>query len=403
MITSLFKPTVDMIFDWCLKVFILGCMLFYIPGIQFYIPQTMYFQYGGMLIFLFCFLKSSKRDVKNPYLFAVFLYAAVATVLGSFTPQSRLQLLNFFIGFVLVKSLADRISLDLKWIGGFLAGFAAWNVIWLILQMYNIDPVFSSVAPGNMPQTDHVGMLALKSNLGVYAALAFPFIWAYSPWASIIVIPLLWFGQSSTAVAAVLVTFLFILWNKNKRIFYASLGACTALGIWYVFKIDAPSGQFLKRFWVWLAGIRYLSASNPWFGNGLGSWGALKFSTIQDNGAAQVWVWAHNEFLQYSFELGIFGFLTLYAYITNFFKRINLAIKDHRDAVTIMIPILITSFVHFPFHLGKFCGLLCYMLALTEALLHQEPVSRETEPMRLNERWAEITPNLNGGFIGAKS
>jgi O-antigen ligase len=142
-----------------------------------------------------------------------------------------------------------------------------------------------------------------------------------------------------------------------------------AAGAYYVLRIDMPSGEFEKRFPVWFAGIRYLSGTHPVFGVGLGGWAQTRFTTMQDNGEPQTWTWAHNTFIQYLFELGILGAVTLYAYFKDLFCQIDVHNKNHIKALSILIPLLITSAIHFPWHLGRFAGLCCFMVASVHALL----------------------------------
>jgi len=136
------------VFDWYLKFFLLGCMVFFVPGKQFYGAQECFFQYGTMGMLGLCYFVPRKRQILNPYLGAILLYALVNTVIFHFGDLNRMILLNIFLGFVLIKELAERIDLDFKAIGEFMALFCAFNVLWMILQIYDIDPVFSSVAPG---------------------------------------------------------------------------------------------------------------------------------------------------------------------------------------------------------------------------------------------------------------
>jgi len=319
-----------------------------------------------------CYFVPRKMSINNIYLGFVFLYALVNTIFFHFNPENRMILLNMFLGFVLIKELMERIDLDFKMIGNFLALFCAFNTIWIGLQLNNIDPVFSSISPENMPQVDIVGFMGLKSNLGTLAALSFPFIFTASPLASIIVIPLLWYGKSSAAIASVALTLFFMLWFMNKKLFWLSIFSAGIAGVFYVLRVDMPSGEFEKRFPIWFAGIKMLSGSSPWFGTGLGNWALTKFTTMQTNGQPQTWVWAHNTFIQYLYELGLFGLITLIAYFKNMFSKICFLSKKHVQAVSILIPLVLTSLIHFPFHIARFAGLCCFMIAAIEALISEE-------------------------------
>lgn len=362
----------ESVFNLYLKFFLIGCAVFYVPGQMAYVPQELFFKYGVMGMLGVCYFVPRKREISNFFLGAILIYAVLQTSVFKFYDGSAGILLNVFLGMFLIRELAERIDLDFKAIGNLLALFCAFNVLWITLQIYNIDPVFSSVAPDKKMAVDIVGWMGLKSNLGTLAALCFPFIFASNPFNALIVIPLLWFGYSSAAIASVVLTLLFILWFKSKKAFWISLFLVGAAGVFYVLKVDMPSGEFEKRFPVWFAGVRYLSGTHPILGDGLGSWANTRFTTIQDNGEPQTWSWAHNTFLQYMFELGVMGSIALYAYFKNMFSRIELYKRNHVLAISILIPLIITSFIHFPWHLGRFAALCCFMLASVEALITEK-------------------------------
>lgn len=360
---------IEIIFQAYLKLYILGCMTFYIPGSQFYGPQEMFFQYGAMGLLGIGYFVPRKREAGNLFLGLILLYAILNTVLFHFEPHNRMILLNLFLGFLVIREVSERIDFNIRNIGKMLFLFCLFNVLWLALQINNIDPVFSSVSPEHKPEVDAVGWMGLKSNLGSLAALSFPFIFHTNPFASLIVLPLLWFGKSSAAIASVFFTLLFMLWHKNKRLFFASLVLAGVAGAFYVLKVDMPSGEFEKRFPVWFAGIKIWSSSNPVFGLGLGQWGKTGFTTIQNNGEPQTWIWAHNEFIQYGFEMGFAGVLFLVAYFKNLFSKLKMKYENHVRAVSFLIPLVLTSAIHFPFHIARFAGLGCLMIALIEAYL----------------------------------
>lgn len=363
-----------MIFDLFLKVFLIGCTVFFIPGQEFYGPQEVFFQYGAMALLAISYATKREREVTNKFLGMFFLYALANTILFHFNPVSRIKVLNLFLGMFLIKETSERMTLNFEMVGNLLALFCALNVAWIGLQLNQIDPIFSSMNPQNMPQVDTVGFMGLKANLGCLAALAFPFIFEASPLASIICLPLLWFGQSSTAVLAFMISFLFLMWFKNRKLFWILAGICLAGGIYYIFCKDLPTGEFPKRIKVWMAGISYLAGTKPWFGHGLGAWAVTGFTTLQQNGEPQQWVWAHNEFIQLAFEIGVVGMVCLYAYFKDLFKVINLKYGNHRLAISILIPLVIISFFHFPAHLGRFAGLVCFMIAAVEALISEDKV-----------------------------
>lgn len=370
-ISFFMTKTKAFIYNCYLVFFVIGCMTFYVPGQQFYGPQEAFFQFGAMMFLGLSYFVPDKRKITNLFLGLIFVYAVLNTVFMHSSPINKTILLNLFFAFFFIHEVARK-EINFKLMGNALALFCALNVVWLALQIHNIDPVFASVAPNNMPQVDTVGWVGLKSNLGTLAALSFPFIFYTSPFSCIVLLPLLWFAHSSAAVLAISLTALFMAWHKSKRLFLGLLGVLLGASLFYVLKVDMPDGEFMKRFPVWFAGIKILAGSSPWFGQGLGAWAQTRFSTLQLNGEPQVWVWAHNEFLQYFFELGLAGLALLILYFRNLAKRLDFSNQNHIFAVSMLIPLVVVSSMHFPFHIARFAGLGCFMLASIEALLSEK-------------------------------
>lgn len=352
-------------FDISFFVFLFGCMVFFLPGQLSYGPQEAFFQYGTMALFALSLFVPAKRKVSNLGLALIFAYAILHTVLFSYTETSRYALLNVFFGVVLLKITAERISFNMKLFGGLLLGFCAWNLALIALQQANIDPIYSSVHPENMTQVDVVGFLGSRFCLGILGALALPFVYSYKKWCALCLLPLLYYSKSSSCVIAFFVSFMVVVWFWHKSIFWPLLIASLIAACFYVFRIDMPSGEFGKRLSVWTAGINILK-NKMWFGYGLGVWKELHFVGIQGNGQPEEWAWAHNEYMQLWFEQGVIGMGLLFFYFKNLFKYFYLD-NDGVIILSAFVGLLIVSFFHFPFHLGKFAGLCVFVLALIEA------------------------------------
>jgi len=356
---------IEKLYRLMIPFFILGCSVFFVPGKQFYNAQEVFFQYGSIAMIIVSMMVSRKRTFRNP-LFILFGAYVLINTLAVFSNIGRLGLLNFFLGFILIREFIEKQSLDLSSVTNMLFNYSLVNIIFICLQIIKIDPVFSSANPQNMIEVDICGMMALKSNLGILAAFSLPFFLINRKFLyAISCLPLLYFGKSSAAVMACLVTALVFIWSEGKKKLFFSLIFIFALICGsYVYFYDAPTGEITKRFNVWFAGIHYLVGSNPWFGHGLGGWQSINFATIQNNGIPERWLWAHNEFIQVAFELGIAGFFCLFFYLGNLITR---SIKYSFESLVILTPIILISFFHFPWHLGRFAGLLCFMISTCEA------------------------------------
>jgi hypothetical protein len=352
----------NIIFDQVLRFFIVGSMFFYIPNMEQLKPQEMFVQYGIIVIFAVSLMVPKKRSVNNFYFGLMLLYLALHTIFYSFSIPSRMTLLNIFFGFVFIKTAAETMELNLKKSGVFFLIFAIANLTLMIFQYYGKDPIYSSLMPENMPEVDITGFMALRSHAAAMAALITPFIFAVSPWACLVLVPILIIGKSSTCLLAFIITFYFLMFFKSKKFFAWTLPIVLFAGAYYVLFQDAPSGEFNKRLYTWWSGV-HVWKDSLWFGKGLGMWNVSDFIFIQENGKPQKWAWAHNEFIQLGFEAGFFSLMILYFLAKSMLKKISLTDELSRYCLAGVGALSIVSFFHFPFHIGRLAGLSMYILA----------------------------------------
>lgn len=363
------------IFNFFLSVYLIVSMSFYVPGQMAYIPQENFFQYFSIVFMALSFYVPAKRSISNVWIGLFLLYAVLNTVFLSFTPASRITLLNVFLGCFSLKTIAERVDLDFKKYGYILLGFVALNIFQMSLQVLNVDPIFTNVHFDKMPQVDVVGFMGIRFCLGILAAFCLPFVFSISPWHCIALLPLLYFSKASTVIAAFFASFMFLMWFKNRKAFLLMALLLGSAFIGYVFFYDAPTGQFSKRFEVWLAGMSVFKMK-PWFGLGLGSWNDSNFVTMQENGVPEKWAWAHNEFLQYLFEQGILGAFILFKYFKNLFSNIKFD-DSGRVVFSLILSLSIVSIFHFPFHIGRFAAFSVFILALAEAYKSERLVNEK--------------------------
>lgn len=365
--------TRDGIFQFVTKFFLVVSSFFWIPGMLPYPPQEMFLQYSAFVAFGLSFILPAKRVIDPKWLGIFFIYLCAQTILFNFTSTSRMALVNVFLGMFLLRFFAERIdSHDFKGIGWSFIVLALANTGLLLLQKANIDPIFSSINPAMMPQADTVGFMGSKFALGVWASLALPFVFRVHPLFVITLLPLFYFSHSSTACVAGVMAFLFMMWGMNKRIAILMSILLVIAAIVYVIKFDMPTGQFGKRFEVWLAAVT-LSKDNIWMGHGLGKWKEMMVMTPQElpNTELKHWSWLHNDWLQFAFEGGVIGLLLLVAYFKDLFKSVKDFWGEFSDnlylCTSAFIALVVASTFHFPFHIGRLAGISIFILACLEA------------------------------------
>jgi O-antigen ligase len=217
-----------------------------------------------------------------------------------------------------------------------------------------------------------VGFMRLKVHLGVLSAILGPVIVFMAPAFALALLPLLWYGQSSVAVMALALAFgVWAFLNLPRKWFIALSAVLLGLGLCYVIFYDMPGGQFTERFKVWHGTISVALKTNPWIGNGIGSFSKFNFQTLQTGHENLSWSWCHNEFVQAFFEFGLIGLGIIGYFFTSQAKRFTRHMRDPTLQILAIscLSILCVSFFHFPFHLARFAHLCIFFFALYMARL----------------------------------
>jgi len=355
-----------MIFNFILPIYLIGSMMFFWPGMMAYKPQEMFIQYSALLFFVISMIEPAKREINNKYIGFFLLYVFCHVLLLGFDVKPRMQMLNLFLVAITIKIVAERVDLELKRIGWVLLVFCLVNLVLIYLQSINQDPIFTSVHFDKMPEVDLVGLMGSRFAVGALGALSMPFIYLISPFLCVIPLVLVVIGKSSTLALSLVLGFLFLLWFDHKRTFWMLLILSASLFGLYV-ALDYGTGQFHLRLNTWREGFRYLAGTHPWTGNGLGSWADVNFFHVQDNGEPKIWKWAHNEFLQVVFELGIVSAFFIWFFLKDKIQRLVLYTKRDRVIFASFFILMIFAFFHFPFHVGRFAGMSAFIFALGEA------------------------------------
>ena len=351
-------------FDVFLRFMLIGSAVFFLPNQMSYGPQMMVLHYSAFAMIGLSLFVPPRRQVNNVFLALILFYGMVHTLLFGYHEYMRDALMNLFVGIVLIKVIAERVDLNRKKLGWVFIGFILANYVLLILQYFDKDPIFQMVFFENRPEIDMVGFMGIRYALASWGVLVTPFVYSVHPLACLLVLPLLYIGKSSTCVVGYWLVISFIMWIKHRKLFWIFVPITFVAGLWYILKFDMPKGQFMKRIKVWFGGIG-IGRGTAWFGRGLGAWAATKFVTIQQNGLPEMWVWAHNEFLQYWYEQGVLGCLFVWAYFKNFFKHVN--VTKHYLTVAGLIALSSIAMFHFPLHVARLAGISILIFAFMEA------------------------------------
>lgn len=339
--------------------------------------QELFFRYGVVWLFGLTLFVEPLRKANLKTLGVLLLYVLAISTMISFDIQQRRQILNLFVGILFFKIVVENFDFKaLRFIVWCLFGILLVNVIFCFLQMANHDPVFVAMNKTVQGFPRPVGLMRLEAHLGTMAAILGPLLVIVSPWLLIVTLPLFYFGTSSVAIVAFILSMAFVFWGRvPKRTFILAAVLILLAGVYYIVKFDMPGGNFGYRFHVWFMGLREVLTRTMFYGFGIGSWALWAPQTAQQtNSDPLTWLWAHNEYLQVFFELGIVGLIILLVWLKD---SVSAYLGSGRGPIikclfASFISLALVSTCHFPFHLGRLAGISVFVLALFHAAVNQE-------------------------------
>lgn len=368
------------VFDYCLKIFLILSTLFYMvppgqidPMAWSYLVQEDFFKFGVIFLYGFSMFFKSFRSFECKSMATFFTYLMVITVVGIFGDFEKYYIMNIFLGLVFYKLVYERIRLwELKKYAAWLFWLMVANFILCVFQWFDIDPIFTHIHHNIVPVAELVvGFMKLQAALGIIACMVAPILFLLHPLTVLICVPLLFWSKSSASVMAFVISMGFMTYFRlPRKIWIGLVGLILVLGALYVVKADMPSGDFGERFKIWGKTLNISLTRRPMTGMGLESFSRSDIESTQvtqkDN---LIWLWAHNEYLQVLFELGIAGLVMVICFIRGRFRDFgeNFKNRDLQALFGCLLSILMVSFFHFPFHMGKMIGLTLFLMAAFHA------------------------------------
>ncbi|MFQ5976375.1 MAG: O-antigen ligase family protein [Candidatus Hydrothermarchaeales archaeon] len=270
--------------------------------------------------------------------------------------------------------------------------FACCNIGFMLLQFLDLDfyyylnVVSATGEHRTLNNSSYLaGFMGLHAGMGILMALTIPLVATRKPkwaiWASLLLFLPLYVSKSSIALIAGCVAFLFVLFFRIKRIYWAGLVLVGILAAsLYIVKFDMPGGGLRGvegRLKQWKVVMRD-ATRRPLRGHGLDSFrNHTKASpekyceTIEKTEKGwhvTVWDNPHNLLVSLFFEFGIIAWLLLGGYLRDYFKAFVRASKDKNTIATtgFLLVFFIVSAAQFPMFLACLAVFIIPMFALAE-------------------------------------
>lgn len=269
-------------------------------------------------------------DMRLP---AALLILAASTTLWQFAWFKVYAMVVPFVGFLAVKVIAERTDGNIRRFGWVLLAVCLLSWIHVKLQIGGFDLLYSAAFQ------DNGGVFGKPWALGCFGALAIPFLFTLGSLAPAAALPILWYSHSSICVAAGLFGW-WLCMNRKWKCWSALL-----LPFAIVFYLNRDGGVENHRVQIW-KNVWPLVMEHPWFGRGYAAWKNFGFvHFINGEGVAQPW--AHNDFYQTLFELGLVGLLLLLGWL------MFLWVGVRRELKSALMVLSVLAFFHPMLHWGR--------------------------------------------------
>lgn len=144
------------------------------------------------------------------------------------------------------------------------------NAIFCTLQFFRSDVFFMDL---NLQSS---GLFLLPAFLGMFAAIAGPYLMSWNKFAWVLALICVCFSRSSFCVLGLLGGTAFYLFHADRKLFkkFFIVGAVGAL--LFVFVKDMPTGDFSRRYYVWKM-VFSKAMRSPFWGHGVGQYDKTMF------------------------------------------------------------------------------------------------------------------------------
>ena len=229
--------------------------------------------------------------------------------------------------------------------------------LWLALQSLNvpviikignlrIDATFKSLLDSS--KKEMVGFSGSKDQLGTFFALTSPLLLYFHPLLIFFSIIGVFISKSSFAFVSMILSSMIYLFFISKRLFAVFLIVSSIISILFFLKVDKlKPADFITRFNVWRYAIKstikgeidierdgrsYIITTNPIFGYGFGRFLTIfPFVPQKDrvfNFINEKFTHAHNDPVEYYFELGYMGLISMILLVGYFVYQFVIANKS---------------------------------------------------------------------------
>lgn len=286
------------------------------------------------------------------------VFSAMCLISTFFVSKGSIRALAILIQFDLLCLVAYGVSkFDKncrKWIIGGIAGFVIMQSGWLVLQYFNLDPMFflKNKDGADVTKNVMVGFMGSTGQLGATSAIVLPLMAYIHPLLALLCFGAICVSKSSFALVAGMSSGLIYFFLTNKKLFKIAVIVCLIVGTFFFGKLEYIRGvDFQMRFEVWKSAVSCTvkgelpilvnnqfgtAKCNPILGYGFGNFlkifpyvpGYSRFNFDREKFAH-----AHNDYVETFFELGYMGLIGIILLLGGFANDFIKATKSRELAM----------------------------------------------------------------------
>ena len=264
-----------------------------------------------------------------------------------FRTQCTVKSISMLNQIVFLSFLSHHVSKmkNYKWLIGMIAGIVLMQFMWIVLQYFNIDPMFK---PIDGSRDKLVAFMGSPDQMGAFFAITLPLMCYINPVLGLVSLIGIIISKSSFAIMAGVLagSMYFLKTGIYKLKLWVIIGVISSIIIFFGFVEKITGADFQMRFSVWKHAVQSVTTgkisvvinerplqaiTNPVFGYGMGNFPKLfphvpqSYVENKFNYMDEKFTHAHNDYVETFFELGYLGLMSLLlllgGWICDFFKK----------------------------------------------------------------------------------
>ena len=366
---TLLSITIDDVLKWFIRLFVFFLPIIWLPGITQNNLQNLFFDFGCLAIFFIAILTKEKRKFTNYNIPIIFLYCSIFSIFSrTFSPM----LLHLLCGFLFYYAIITTMNRDEIYNIARILLFVAWiNILALFFQILGKDLIYcpkDSVEAMAIGWPVKCGFMGLNKHLAIFLALASGFCYSYCWFFIILILGIIIYLKSLTALIGFLVIILLFISKKRKINIMPYLITLPIISVIFIFSTNSFY-KFSVRWETWSVALKDIFRNIFW-GKGFGNFNIdVPVSWVNNTKEIINNAPTFNEYIKAMSEFGLLPFLIIALSVFLYFRKLYLWTKQYNDVqilFRVVMAILAMCLFQDLLHSARLGGPILLIVALFE-------------------------------------